>query len=153
MKNVYNILDAIEAHFTDIEKNINAVKFGQLSEVDMTKTTLFPLAHFNISAIEYSGSTISFTINIMALDIVEESKDYDGSFRGATNLQDVLNTQAMVINNLVESLRGGRGYLADLQFVLTNTPRAEMLYDKFENELYGWGVDLEIETPNTITMC
>ena len=153
MKNVYSILDAVENHFTVNEKNINAVKFGQLSEVDLAKTTLFPLAHFNISSIEYSGTTIDFTINVMCLDIVNESKDYDGSFRGATNLQDVLNTQAMVINKLVESFRGGRGYLSDLKFVLKNNPKAELLYDKYENELYGWGIDIEIQTPNEITIC
>ena len=153
MKNVYNILDAIENHFKDVEKNTNAVRFGTIDETDLNKTTLFPLAHFQISAIEYQGPTIDFVVDIMCLDIVDESKDYDGSFRGATNLQDVLNTQAMVVNNFIESLRGGRGALANQQFVLTNKPVAEYLYEKFENELYGWGVKIKISTPNDITMC
>ena len=153
MKNVYNILDAIEQHFKVEEKNINSVKFGVFSETDIRKTTLFPLAHFNISNITYSGSTIDFTIRVMALDTVDESKDYDGSFAGATNLQDVLNTQAMVINKLVESLRGTRGKLSEQQFVLNNDPQAEYLYEEFENKLAGWGVNIEISTPNDITIC
>lgn len=153
MKNVYDILDAIENHFNVEEKNINTVKFGTMDETDLNKTTLFPLAHFQISEIQYVGNTIDFTLDIMCLDVVNESKDYDGSFRGATNLQDVLNTQAMVINKLVESLRGGRGALADQQFVLTNAPVADYLYEKFENELHGWGVKIKISTPNSITVC
>ena len=153
MKNVYNILDAIENHFKVEEKNTNTVKFGVFSETDINKTTLFPLAHFNISNITYSGSTIDFTIRVMALDTVDESKDYDGSFAGATNLQDVLNTQAMVINKLVESLRGTRGKLSEQQFVLNNDPQAEYLYEEFENKLAGWGVNIEISTPNDITIC
>jgi hypothetical protein len=152
MKNVYAILDAIEKHFTDNEANTNSVKFGAFSETDIKKTTLFPLAHFNISSVKYNGTTIDFTINIMVLDIVDESKDYDGSFAGATNLQDVLNTQAMVLNKLVESLRSGRGYLSEQQFVLNNDPQAEYLYEEFENKLAGWGIDIEISTPNDITM-
>ena len=139
MKNVYNILDAIENHFKVEEKNTNTVKFGVFSETDINKTTLFPLAHFNISNITYSGSTIDFTIRVMALDTVDESKDYDGSFAGATNLQDVL--------------RETRGKLSDQQFVLKNEPQAEYLYEELENRLAGWGVDIEIRTPNDITIC
>ena len=152
MKNVYNILEAVEQHFRD-EPNTNSVKFGVFNELDLKKTTLFPLAHFNISAIRYSGKTIDFTLSIMCLDIVNESKDYDGSFAGATNLQDVLNTQAMVINKLVESLREGRGALSAQQFVLDNDPIAEYLYEEGENLLAGWGVEIEISTPNDITIC
>jgi hypothetical protein len=153
MKNVYNILDAIEQHFKVEEKNINSVKFGVFSETDIRKTTLFPLAHFSISSIKYNGTTIDFTLNIMVLDVVDENKDYDGSFAGATNLQDVLNTQAMVINKLVESLRGTRGKLSEQQFVLNNDPQAEYLYEEFENKLAGWGVNIDISTPNDITIC
>jgi len=153
MKNVYSILDAVEQHFTVEEKNINSVKFGVFSETDIKKTTLFPLAHFNISGIKYSGNTIDFVIRVMVLDLVDESKDYDGSFAGATNLQDVLNTQAMVLNKLIESLRSGRGKLSNQQFVLNNEPQAEYLYEELENKLAGWGVDIEISTPNDISTC
>ena len=153
MKNVYNVLDAIENHFRVEEVNTNSVKFGTFSETDINKTTLFPLAHFNISNITYSGKVIDFTIRVMVLDIVNEDKDYDGSFAGATNLQDVLNTQAMVINKLVESLREGRGALSEQQFVLNNDPTAEYLYEEFENKLAGWGIDIEVSTPNDITIC
>ena len=153
MKNVYGILEAIENHFDNHEPNINTVRFGTLDEVDLNKTTLFPLAHFNISQIEYQGTTIDFVVDVMVLDIVDESKHYDGSFKGATNLQDVLNTQAMVLNKLIESFRGGRGTLSEQQFVLNNKPIAEYVYDKFENELYGWGAKIKVSTPNDITIC
>ena len=153
MKNVYEILEAVENHFKNDEPNTNTVRFGTIDETDLNKTTLFPLAHFNISQIEYQGNTIDFTIDLMVLDIVDESKEYDGSFKGATNLQDVLNTQAMVLNKLVESFRGSRGALAEAQFVLKNKPVAEYLYQKFENDLYGWGVKIKVSTPNDITIC
>ena len=153
MKNVYSILEAIENHFSVEEKNTNAVRFGELDTVDLNKTTLFPLAHFNIADITYSGNTIDFTLDIMCLDIVDESKEYDGSFAGATNLQDVLNTQAMVVNKLVESLRGGRGKLSELQFVLNDNPVAEYVQERFENKLAGWAIELSISTPNDITIC
>ena len=152
MKNVYNILEEVENHFRN-EVNINSVKFGVFNETDLKKQTLFPLCQFNISEVTYVGRTVDFTLSMMVLDEVDESKDYDGSFAGATNLQDVLNTQAMVINKLVESLRGTRGKLSEQQFVLNNDPQAEYLYEEFENKLAGWGVNIEISTPNDITIC
>lgn len=152
MKNVYNILEEVEKHF-EAEPNINSVRFGAFNETDLKKTTLFPLCQFNISAITYVDHTVDFTISMMVLDEVDESKDYDGSFRGATNLQDVLNTQAAVLNKFVESLRAGRGALSDKQIVLKEDPVAEYLYEEFENKLAGWGMDIEISTVNDVTIC
>lgn len=152
MKNVYNILEEVEKHF-EAEPNTNSVRFGVFNETDLKKTTLFPLCQFNISSITYVDHTVDFTISMMVLDEVDESKDYDGSFRGATNLQDVLNTQAAVLNKFVESLRAGRGALSDKQIVLKENPVAEYLYEEFENKLAGWGMDIEISTVNDVTIC
>tara|TARA_R110002126_G_scaffold85959_5_gene207668 strand:- start:7724 stop:8182 length:459 start_codon:yes stop_codon:yes gene_type:complete len=152
MKNVYDILTEVENHFRT-EPNINAVKFGVFNETDLKKQTIFPLCHFNIMDITYVGTTVDFTISMMVLDEVDESKDYDGSFAGATNLQDVLNTQAAVLNKFVESLRKGRGALSDKQIVLKEDPIAEYLYEEFENKLAGWGMEIEISTVNDVTIC
>ena len=65
----------------------------------------------------------------------------------------MLNTQAMVLNKLVESLREGRGELQEQQFVLKNDPVAEYLYEELDNKLAGWGMDIEISTPNDVTIC
>ncbi len=148
MKKIYQILEAIENHFKNNEKNTNTVKFGDFDETDLNKTTLFPLTHFNVSRIEYNRGTIDFTLSLMVLDVVDENKEYDGSFVGATNLQDVLNTQATVLNVFVDSLRANRGYLAEKKFIIKNDPIAEYLSDKYENKLAGWGMDIEISTPN-----
>lgn len=153
MKNVYGILEALENHFVNHEKNTNAVRFGELDKVDLNKTTLFPLAHFNIANINYSGPTIGFIVDIMCLDIVDESKEYDGSFAGATNLQDVLNTQAMVINKLIETIRGLRGTFVDLRYEVINEPIADYVQERFENKLAGWAISIEINTPNDIQVC
>ena len=152
MKNVYDILEEVENHFRN-EPNTNSVKFGVFNETDLKKQTIFPLCHFNIMDITYVGKTVDFTLAIMVLDEVDESKDYDGSFAGATNLQDVLNTQAMVLNKFIESLRKGRGALSDKQIVLKRDPIAEYLYEEFENKLAGWGAEIEISTVNDITIC
>jgi len=52
MKQVYDVLTNIENHFNESEDNTNTVTFGSLEKVDLNKTTMFPLAHFNISDIQ-----------------------------------------------------------------------------------------------------
>ena len=153
MKQVYDILGAVERHFKYNEEFINTVTFGDIRDVDLNKATIFPLAHFFVDNIEFAGSTMNFTLSLMCLDIVDENKEYDNSFEKAVNFQDVLNTQATVINKLVESFRGNRGYLAEQQFVLENNPTAELLQDKFENRVAGWGIDISVSVPNDISIC
>ena len=99
------------------------------------------------------GQTSRFTIDLMCFDVVEQTKEYENSFYGSTNLQDVLNTQLQVVNGLIESVRGNRGALAEQQYVLVNNPEAEMLYEEFENKLAGWGISFVIDVPNDISSC
>jgi len=152
MKQVYNILDAIKGHLEN-DTNVNHVSFGDFKSIDTSKTTIFPVSHFWMNKASMEGSTIRFTIDLMCLDVVDESKEYENSFYGSNNLQDVLNTQLQVVNSLIESVRSTRGALAEQQYVLVNNPEAEMLYEEFENKLAGWGITFVITVPNDISIC
>jgi len=152
MKQVYNILDAIKGHLEN-DTNVNHVSFGDFKSIDTNKTTIFPVSHFWMNKASMEGSTIRFTIDLMCLDVVDESKEYENSFYGSNNLQDVLNTQLQVVNSLIESVRSTRGTLAEQQYVLVNNPEAEMLYEEFENKLAGWGITFVITVPNDISIC
>ncbi|NQW26177.1 MAG: hypothetical protein HQ473_07445 [Cryomorphaceae bacterium] len=152
MKQVYNILDAIKGHLEN-DTNVNHVSFGDFKSIDTSKTTIFPVSHFWMNKASMEGSTIKFTIDLMCLDVVDESKEYENTFYGSNNLQDVLNTQLQVVNSLIESVRSTRGALAEQQYVLVNNPEAEMLYEEFENKLAGWGITFVITVPNDISIC
>ena len=152
MRQVYNVLDAIKDHL-QADVNVNHVSFGDFRDVDIDKTTIFPVSHFWMNRASMEGQTIRFTIDLMCLDVVDQTKEYENSFYGATNLQDVLNSQLQVVNGLIESVRGNRGALAEQQYVLVNNPEAEMLYEEFENKLAGWGISFVIDVPNDISNC
>lgn len=152
MTQVYDILDLLKDELTS-DPNVSRVTFGNFREVDISKTSLFPLSHFWLGGASMSGRTIRFTINLMCLDIPDKNNDYVNSFYGNTNLHDIFNTQLQVINRLIEKLRDRRGGLAEAQYVLTGEPEAEILYQEFENELAGWGVEFTIEVPNQISVC
>ena len=94
---------------------------------------------------------MAFTLNVMALDVVYDSSENitseDNPFLGTNNLQDVLNTQLVVLNGLQSSLR--RGELMQDKFIVDSNLSADYLEEQFDNLLAGWAMDITVEVPNT----
>ena len=57
------------------DENTNTVTFGDITEVDLNKQTIFPLSHIMINNVTDNGQTLSYNISVMAMDIVDTSKD------------------------------------------------------------------------------
>lgn len=138
MDNLYQILDelrefAIQSDFT------NKVTFGDISDVDLKKTTNFPLVHIILNEVVIDENFIDFSLDIIACDILDQSKEDKptDSFLGNDNLQDILNAQLKVITDVTNFFR--RNDFANSRFVtLEDTVRATPFLDRFENILAGW---------------
>ena len=86
------------------------------------------------------------------MDIVNESKaETIDIFRGNDNHQDILNTQLSVVNELIQLL--SRGDLHTSGYQLDGQPNAEPFVDRFENQLAGWSVTMDITIRNDISIC
>jgi len=152
MTQVYDILDKVRDRLRD-NPNVFSVTFGDISEVDLNKTTIFPLSHLTITNVTFERSVINFTIALLCLDIVDYNKEkYDDDiFYGNTNLQDVYNTQLQVVNDIVQSVR--RGSLFDSKIQIIGEPSATPFQDRYENELAGWGIEINVSMINDISIC
>jgi len=147
MKQVYDLLDNIKDRIRANEVT-NTVTFGDIMEVELSKTTIFPLAHLILGDVTFSDHIITADITVMAMDVVDENKlkgDFD-AFYGNNNLQDVYNTQLQVINDLQSHLR--RGTIFDNQLQIVGDAVANPFQDRFENELAGWGITFNVQIPN-----
>ena len=134
------------------DENTNTVTFGDITEVDLNKQTIFPLAHIMINNVTDNGQTLSYNISVMAMDIVDTSKDETTDiFVGNNNRQDVLNTQLSVLNRLHQKLRKGTPHQDG--YHLEGSASLEAFFDRFENELAGWVSTLDIVTMNNIDIC
>jgi len=152
MTQVYDILDKVRDRLRD-NPNVFSVTFGDITEVDLNKTTIFPLSHLTITNVTFERSVINFTIALMCIDIVDYNKEkYDDDiFYGNTNLQDVYNTQLQVVNDVVQSVR--RGSLFDSKIQIIGEPSATPFQDRYENELAGWGIEIQVSMINDISIC
>ena len=152
MTHVYDILDTIKDELL-ASPSVNTVTYGDITDVDLDKTTMFPLSHILMDSVTYRERIVSFNIQILCADIVDYNKDKSDFelFYGNDNLHDVLNTQFEVINRLISKLM--RGDLFEENYQVTTQPTATPFKERFSNELAGWSVDMTIDIPNGISIC
>ena len=134
------------------DENVNTVTFGDITEVDLNKQTIFPLSHIMINNVTDNGQTLSYNISVMAMDLVDTSKDATTDiFVGNDNRQDVLNTQLTVLNRLHQKLRKGTPHQDG--YHLEGTASLEAFYDRFENQVAGWAASFDVLIANDILIC
>ena len=153
MRQVYTVLDKLK---TILRANgiTKTVTFGDITEVDLNKTTMFPLAHIVFGNVVFEERIMSASIRILCLDVVDitKEKQSEDMIFGNDNLQDVLNTQLQVINDIQQEMRRGDSFSDNFQ--INSTVTAEPFQDNFENQLAGWGVTINIEVPtNELSIC
>ena len=152
MIHVYDILDKLKEELL-LNPSVNTVTYGDIADVDLDKTTMFPLSHLLIDSVNYNERTVVFNIKLLCADIVDYNKDKANFelFYGNDNLHDILNTQFEVINTLISKLM--RGSLFEANYQVTTQPSAQPFKERFSNELAGWSTDISIEVPNGISIC
>ena len=138
MTSIYDIITNIKSFLRE-NPIVNYVTYGDITQVDLNKTTMFPLAHFFVRNTTITEHAMRVTVSLLFLDIVDYTKDFNaddlGDRQDASNLIDVYNTQLQIANALVQDLR--RGDLYRDKFQLVGDPLCEPFKDRFENELAG----------------
>ena len=151
IRGFYQLTETIKEQLL-LDKNINTVTTGDISDVNLNKQDIFPLAHMIVNSVSAEEQVLRFNISILACDIVDQSKDITTDrFTGNDNEQDILNTQLLVLNKLIQKLR--MGSLHTDMYQLEGNPTLEPFYDRFENQLAGWSASMDILIYNDIYIC
>tara|TARA_R100000654_G_scaffold75036_1_gene110994 strand:- start:485 stop:946 length:462 start_codon:yes stop_codon:yes gene_type:complete len=153
MRQVYTVLDKIK-NILRANGITKTVTFGDITEVDLNKTTIFPLAHVIFGNVTFSEHILTASIRILCLDVVDVTKEKqtEDIMFGNDNLQDILNTQLQVVNDIQQEMRRGDSFSDNFQ--INSSVVAEPFQDNFENQLAGWGVTINIEVPtNELSLC
>ena len=151
MKGFYQVTETIKNQLLS-DVNVNTVTTGDITKIDLSKQTIFPLSHIIINNVNNEDNVLRFSLSVLSMDIVDVSKEATVDiFRGNDNEQDILNTQLAVLNKLAQVLRGGTLH-QDL-YQLDGTPNLEPFYDRFENELAGWAMTFDVLVNNDINIC
>jgi hypothetical protein len=151
IRGYYQLTSTIEEQLRSTEFT-NTVSIGDISKVNLNKQDIFPLAHMIVNSVTAEEQVLRFDISILACDIVDQSKDITTDrFTGNDNEQDILNTQLLVLNKLIQKLR--MGTLHQDMYQLEGNPNLTPFQDRFENQLAGWSADITILIYNDIYIC
>jgi hypothetical protein len=153
MRTVYQVLDKIKSKLRS-SPNIQTVSFGDFFDIDLNKTSIFPIAHIGLGTTSIQEYKLEVGINLILLDIVDDNRDpsTEDEFYGNNNLQDILNTLLAEANILVSDLRRGSAY--DELFEVESNISADPFLDRFENQLAGWSLNIAVSFPNNdISIC
>jgi len=151
MNGFYRVLDTLKTSLQD-DVNCNTVTYGDITQVDLNKQTIFPLSHIIVNSATSGENTITFNISVLAMDIVDIRKDeVTDIFEGNDNEQDILNTQLSVLNRVIQKLRIGNLYADGYQILGDVT--LEPFRDRFENQIAGWTATMDVIIGNDINVC
>ena len=151
VRGFYQITTTIKDNLLN-DENVNTVTTGDITKIDLSKQTIYPLSHILVNNVSQEDQVLRFNISVFCMDIVDVSKDETiNTFVGNNNEHDVLNTQLAVINKLIETLRSGTLYQSKYQ--LDGVVSCEPFYDRFEIEVAGWVGTMDILIDNDINIC
>ena len=151
MKGFYSVTDKIKT-LLNAEPFVNTVTFGSIDDVDLDKQSIFPLSHFIVNNAVVGTKTTTFSISILAMDLVDISNDeVTDVFVGNDNEQDVLNTQLALLTRVINDLQRGDSYTDKYQVEADVT--CEPFVDRFENKLAGWTATFDVVVINDMTVC
>ena len=151
VRGFYQITEQIEAALLS-DENVNTVTTGDITDIDLSKNSIYPLSHVTINNASLEENLIRFNISLISMDLVDVSKsETTDIFVGNNNEQDVLNTQLAVVNKVVQKLR--QGTLYQNKFQLDNNPTCEFFTDRFDNQVAGVAATIDIVIPNDIDIC
>lgn len=155
MTSIYDIIDKVKSFLRE-NPIVNTVTYGDITEIDLNKTSIYPLTHFFINNVTLIDNAMQVSMSMLFVDVVDYTKEFNDNDEGnrgdSSNLIDVYNTQLQIANELVQHLK--RGDLFRDRYQLEGDPVCEPFNDRFENELAGWTLDVTINIANDgISVC
>jgi L-rhamnose isomerase len=151
MKGFYQVTDKLKT-LLNAEPFVNTVTYGSIDDVDLDKQSIFPLSHIIVNNAVVGTKTTTFSISVLAMDIVDISNDkVTDTFVGNDNEQDVLNTQLALLTRVINELQRGDSYTDKYQ--VQEDVTCEPFVDRFENKLAGWTATFSVMAVNDMTVC
>lgn len=151
IRSFYLLTQAIKDEL-EADPSINTVSFGDITELDLRKQTIFPLAHIMLNTVTNRDNVLVYNLSVFVMDVVDTSKSQTTDwFVGNDNEQDVLNTCLVVINKLATKLRKGALFINKYQ--LDADVVFEPFVERFDNSLAGFVGTFDILVTNDIDIC
>lgn len=148
MSGYFGITDSIRKAFNDTGR-INTITHGDLSMVDLSRQTIYPLVHVVSQGATFEGNVTDYTFGVTVMDIVDFNRDNPDDltepFYGNDNTQDILHDLSTTIELALDELRRGDLY-SDLFRLAEGGVSGTAFISDGENMLAGWNITINTTT-------
>ena len=98
---IYDILTHLDGILTN-SGLVESVSFGDIDEVALKKTTIYPLAHVTLNPSSFNGKLTTLNLSIICMDIVAQNKTEGTIYEKNNNEIDVLNSMHALCGYILE---------------------------------------------------
>ena len=139
----FKLLDTLRSQL-NATNLINTITDGMISDVDLAKQTVFPLAHIVVNQATIEGKIQRFNVTILAMDILDGKEKYDVE-------PSIMSAMLQALNRVYEIMT--RGDLNPDYVMVDGAPTLEPFTDRFENKLAGWAMTFDVIMMSDMTVC
>lgn len=151
MINYYDITTKFKDALLDEVPFCNTVTKGSIDRLMNAKQDMYPISHLMINNCTSNGNTLTYNVSIISMDIVDIDKlETTDIFIGNDNEDDVLNNMQSLLIRIVARLQ--RGDLFSELYQVSNAS-LEPFMDRFEDNVAGWTLTVDIVVPNGMSIC
>lgn len=148
MSGYFGITDSIRKAFEGTNR-VNTITHGDLSQVDLSRQSIYPLVHVVSQGANFDGNTTDYTFGITIMDIVDFTRDNPGEavrpFYGNDNVQDILHDLSTTIELALDELHRGDLYV-DLFRLQDGGVSGSSFISDGENMVAGWNITIDTIT-------
>ena len=134
---------------SDTDEFISTTTQGITEDIDLDKGNIFPLFNIEIFDATFPNNTVTFQVQLTALDIRDLNKNDEtlDKFFLNDNKIDNLNETLAVLNRMVGKMRKDFG---NSNISIDGVPSAAKHEEWGKNLLDGWSLTMTVVMPNTV---
>lgn len=136
---IYEAIDTLTQELTDV--GFKTVTFGSISETDINKQNLYPLANINLANTTLSTKAIIVNVNLMVADLVDWGSSVESTKNKTDNRLSIFNDLAYRLSKVFAEYSRN---VEVRQFVNDNIT-IEPFESRLDNVLAGYEVILTLE--------
>lgn len=131
-----------------ISVGINTVTFGQISEPDLDKKSLYPLAHITPIGMTLGEQAAVVRYTVVVLDILDVTNENESivedELGNVSNMEDILHQLAVKVNIGFQRLKARN----DVYYIEDATIELDPILMDYSNRLAGYSFTLNYLVPN-----
>ena len=149
-KSYNNTIDVIKC-IGEQHLNIKTVTNGDIWEIDLERTNIFPLFHINTVSVDINQGQRVFNFQLFIMDLVEPNE---------SNEQEVMSDTLEIMTDIISVFKHGEilytydtSHGEEPRYFINDDFTCEPFTERFANSVTGWVMDIQVIVESELNSC